>query len=224
MKRFAILSLVLSLTVVTLASCGVPQKEYDALEAQYKRILSNYNALIDETQDWKAMDADQKAAMAAEAATARAAAEEIAAAVAAEQAAVAAAKAEEDRVAAVEAAEAEAAANKGKITLQELLLEPDVYVGELVHITSDLVLVRNTPDRKSFTCYLYKEIIKDYGSYDSVDSNFALEVFYDEMSDWKTWGSLSGDHQRIRVSGTVYIYADHRGVCYLSASEITIVG
>jgi hypothetical protein len=100
-------------------------------------------------------------------------------------------------------------------TMQDIILEPIAYAGQFVHISSTLVLSDNRPSDKMFRCYLSTGSGKrDY------DLDFYLSVYYDEMPDWKTWGSLSADRQKVKVAGTVYV---DRDFAYIKASEITIV-
>jgi hypothetical protein len=113
---------------------------------------------------------------------------------------------------------AEESSEEGSVTLQDVLLETDVYDGQFVRISSELKIYANDLERKSFRTYLST----GSGPLDS-DMDLDLEVYYDEMTDWKTWGAMSADYQIIKVAGTVVADAYLSTGCGIKASEITII-
>jgi hypothetical protein len=200
-------------------------ERYNTLNTEHEMLKSEHDTLIANTTDWLKMSEDEKAAQMANAEVERIAAEEVAKKAAEERAAEDAKKAAEEKAAAekaeAERIAAEEKANKEKVGIKDVLLEPLNYYGEFVRITSDWVIASNNVDRKSFSCFLLKER-RDSG-YNTSDTDFSIEIFYEDMSDWKKWGQLSEDNQIIHVAGTVYTYSNNKDSCYIKASEITIV-
>jgi hypothetical protein len=116
------------------------------------------------------------------------------------------------------AAEESPGPEEDSVTLQDVLLETDVYDGQFVRISSELKIYANNLDRKSFRTYLST----GSGPLDS-DMDLDLEVYYDEMTDWKTWGTMSADYQIIKVAGTITASEYQAIGCGIKASEITII-
>ena len=131
------------------------------------------------------------------------------------------AQAEADRIVAEEKAAAEQKAAeeqiaKESVSIQEVLVDPLIYDAQFVRITNDLKITGNEVDRKSFRAYLSTGPKK----YD-FDTDFYIEVFYSEMADWKTYGTMSvKDYPLISVAGTFYLYSNSMDKGYILASEI----
>ena len=86
---------------------------------------------------------------------------------------------------------------EGAISLQELLLESEKYDGEFVKISSELRPRVNNVDRKSFSTVL----ATGFQSWEN-DNSFTLEVFYNELGNWKELGTMTLDRDAmIRVEG-----------------------
>lgn len=194
-KRYIVLSFLFIILLVPLTGCGVSQSDYDAVVTERDKLKADYDQLVADTSDWLQLTEVERSAQLAQAEADRIVAEEKAAA---EQ------KAAEEQIA------------KESVSIQEVLVNPLIYNAQFVRITNDLKITGNEVDRKSFRAYLSTGPKKyDY------DTDFYIEVFYSEMADWKTYGTMSvKDNPLISVAGTFYLYSNSMDKGYILASEI----
>jgi nucleoid-associated protein YgaU len=224
MKKCFSIILALIMAFALLTGCGVAQSDYDAvvaeraeLQTQYSQSKSDYDSLkaehdklVIDTADWLQFSAEEKATIAAQAESARIEAEQVAKKAAEEKAA-------EEKIAAEKAAaEAEKIA-KEQVSLQDILIEPQKYDGKFVRITSNLQVMGNDLERKSFNTWL-----STGSEFTDNDMTFQLEVFYEDMSDYKTWATLSSaNYPIITIAGTIHIFRNTNNSVYINATEIT---
>ena len=196
-RKFNLIILLL-LLVFLLTACQQGEKEYDELIYQLESLEEAYNQLLIETEEWRQLTDSEKEIFLTKIEDFESIEEDP----------------NQDIQEIIEDDDLE-----GAISLQELLLESEKYDGEFVKISSELRPRVNNVDRKSFSTVL----ATGFQSWEN-DNSFTLEVFYNELGNWKELGTMTLDRDAmIRVEGTFHIYGNQYNRGYLEASKISFI-
>ncbi len=196
-RRFKVVILLLIL-ISLLTACQQEESEYDELVYQLESLEKSYNQLLIETEEWRQLTDSEKEFFLT-------------------------------KVKDIDSIEKSANQDiqeiledddlEGSISLQELLLEAEKYDGEFVKISSELRPIINNVDKKSFLTVLST----GPQSWDN-DNSFRLEVYYNELENWKELGTMTLDKDAIiKVEGTFHIYGNRYNPGYLEASKIKFI-
>ncbi len=196
-RRFKVVVLLLVLASL-LTACQQEEREYDELVYQLESLEEAYNELLIETEEWRQLTDSEKEFFLTKV----------------KDIDFIEKSANQDIQEILEDDDLEES-----ISLQELLLEAEKYDGEFVKISSELRPRVNNVDRKSFSTVL----ATGPQPWEN-DNSFRLEVFYNELEDWKELGTMTLDKDAIiKVEGTFHIYGNQYNRGYLEASKIKFI-